>query len=69
MPGITAEERKPVGYRGREKHPRLLSASIAESAAFLDTAPLTGQERTISERIVKEVRERLRFCWTWAWIT
>ncbi len=34
---------------------------IAEASAFLDAAPLNDQERTISERIVKEVRERLRF--------
>jgi excinuclease ABC subunit A len=35
--------------------------SIAEAATFLNSAPLTGQERAIAERIVKEVRERLRF--------
>jgi len=35
--------------------------SIAEAAAFLDAVNFTAQERAISERIVKEVRQRLRF--------
>jgi len=35
--------------------------SIADSMDFLKTMPLTRQETAISERILKEIRDRLRF--------
>ena len=39
----------------------LCSLTIGEAAAFIRDLPLTSQEKLITERIVKEIRERLQF--------
>ncbi len=54
------KESLSVTVGGKNIH-ELCRLSIAEAAAFLDTLPLTEPQRAISGRIVKEIRERLKF--------
>jgi excinuclease ABC subunit A len=54
------KESLAVTVGGKNIH-ELCRLPIAEAAAFVDTLPLTEPERAISERIVKEIRQRLRF--------
>jgi len=54
------KESLAVTVGGRNIH-ELCSLTIREAAAFVRDLPLTAQEKLITERIVKEIRERLQF--------
>jgi len=54
------KESLSVTVGGKNIH-ELCRLSIAGGMDFLGTLPLTGQEAAVSERILKEIRDRLRF--------
>ncbi len=54
------EEARAVRLVGRRIH-ELTALPIDEALRFFDTLELAGAERQIAERILREIRERLRF--------
>ncbi|MCV4796801.1 hypothetical protein OFB84_33255, partial [Escherichia coli] len=46
---------------GNESLPRILSMSIAEAFAFFDALELSPEREKIAERLLTEIRRRLKF--------
>ncbi len=60
--GARLEKGKPLRDRGREEHLRSLPALHCRwHGLSWKSLPLTKQEAAISERVLKEIRDRLRF--------
>jgi len=53
-------EARSIRLAGRGLH-EITALSIADAACFLDDLELSASERTIADRVLREIRERLRF--------